>query len=126
YFLLRELGTSYASLDTALGTLRFPLEELDKAWTGDFLVLWRRETADTFIGPETRGDSIAWIWRRLAEIDGSPPLAAAPQSFDTNLREALRRFQRERGMLPDGYAGIRTLIALGDNQPGTPTLSGGS
>ncbi|HUP90652.1 MAG TPA: AAA family ATPase, partial [Solimonas sp.] len=40
YFLLRELGTSYASLDTALGTLRFPLEELDKAWTGDFLVLW--------------------------------------------------------------------------------------
>jgi general secretion pathway protein A len=124
-FLLRELGTSHAGLETALGTLRFSLDDLDKVWNGEFLVLWRRETPEVFIGPETTGESIRWVWNRLADLAGSPPPAIVNTTFDEPLRAALARFQIEHGLIADGVVGIRTLIALGENQPNTPTLKGG-
>ncbi|HEX4896590.1 MAG TPA: AAA family ATPase [Solimonas sp.] len=126
YFLLRELGRNYASLDTALGPLRIARSELQTVWNGEFLLLWRSQTPETFIGPDTRGAAIGWLWQTLAEQDEAQVPSPTPETFDTRLAEALRNYQKNRGLVADGVAGIRTLIALGDDLPNTPTLVSGT
>jgi general secretion pathway protein A len=125
YFLLQGIAGDNATLDTALGPLRVSLADLEAVWNGEFLLLWRRETADTFIGPNSSGESVRWLWQRLGSSAGITPPEPLPQRFDSRLREALRQFQKERNLVADGTAGIRSLIALGDGQPGTPTLRSG-
>lgn len=124
HFLLLELGQENAVLDTVLGPIRVPLAELDQVWAGDFLLLWRRQTEQSYIGPGSSGADIATLWRRLAEIDGVAAPATIPSTFDSRLGDALTRFQSERGLINDGVAGIRTLIALSDGLPNTPSLTG--
>jgi general secretion pathway protein A len=125
HVLLRELGASDALLETAAGPMPVPLAQVDLLWTGEFLLLWRRDTKESFIGPETRGPSIVWLRQRLAEIEGrtlTPPVSGA---FDEDLKQALLRFQATQGLDRDGLAGPRTLIALSNVKPlpGTPTLA---
>jgi general secretion pathway protein A len=122
YFLLRSAGASEGGVETSLGTLTIPLAQLQNAWTGEFLLLWRRETRETYIGPGSAGPSIAWLWQRLAQRQQITPPSPLPNRFDPQLRGALQQFQTARGLVADGTAGVRTLIALGDGQPGTPTL----
>lgn len=122
YFLLRSAGASEGGVETSLGTLTIPLAQLQNAWTGEFLLLWRRETRDTYIGPGSAGPSIVWLWQRLAQRQQITPPSPLPNRFDPQLRSALQQFQTARGLVADGTAGVRTLIALGDGQPGTPTL----
>jgi general secretion pathway protein A len=123
YFLLTALDTHSASFATALGPVRVPLASLDGVWNGEFLVLWRRGTSETFVGPQTRGASIGYIWQRLAALDGLTPPSPLPSRFGPQLKAALSNFQKARGLDSDGVAGIRTLISLGDRLPHTPTLS---
>jgi general secretion pathway protein A len=125
HVLLRELGASDALLETANGTLRLPLDQIDLLWTGEFLLLWRRETTESFIGPDSRGAAIVWLRQRLAEAEGRALAPPVPATFDAGLRDALVRFQAAQGLDRDGLAGPRTLIALSNLKPlpGTPTLS---
>ncbi|NGY05470.1 AAA family ATPase [Solimonas terrae] len=122
YFLLTGLDTNSASFSTALGPVRVPLASLDGVWTGEFLLLWRRGTEQTYIAQQTRGASIPYVWQRLAALDDITPPAPLPSRFDRRLGQALTAFQQSRGLVADGVAGIRTLIALGDGLPHTPTL----
>lgn len=124
HVLLRVLNADDALLETGQGPMTVALSQIDLLWTGEFLLLWRFETAQPFIGPETRGEAIAWLRRRLAEAENrtlTPPLV---ESFDDELRQALLRFQTAHNLDPDGLAGPRTLIALSNLRPapGTPTL----
>lgn len=125
HVLLRELGAADARVETAAGPLRVPLEQLDLLWTGEFLLLWRRETADPFIGPEASAASIVWLRQQLAEAEGRTLTPPVSPKFDAELREALVRFQSAHGLDRDGLAGPRTLIALSNLKPltGTPTLA---
>ncbi|HUR41391.1 MAG TPA: AAA family ATPase [Verrucomicrobiae bacterium] len=124
HVLLRELSEAEAMLETATGPLRLNLDQLGLVWTGEFLMVWRRETEESFIGPQVQGPSIVWLRQRLAAVEQrklSPPVSG---NFDEELREALLRFQTSQGLDKDGLAGPRTLIALSNlkPQPGTPTL----
>jgi general secretion pathway protein A len=125
HVLLRELGAADALLETAAGPLRLPLDQIDLLWTGEFLLLWRRETAESFIGPDSRGAAIVWLRQRLAEAEGRALAPPVPATFDAGLRDALVRFQAAQGLDRDGLAGPRTLIALSNLKPlpGTPTLA---
>jgi len=125
HVLLRELGVADALLETAAGAMRLPLEQIDLLWTGEFLLLWRRETPESFIGPESRGGPIVWLRQRLAEAEGRALAPPAARTFDAELRDALIRFQAAQGLDRDGLAGPRTLIALSNLRPlpGTPTLA---
>jgi general secretion pathway protein A len=122
YFLLTALDTTTASFATALGPVRVPLASLDGVWTGEFLLLWRRGTEQSYIAQKTRGASIPYVWQRLAALDDITPPTPLPTRFDRSLAQALTAFQQSRGLVADGVAGIRTLIALGDGLPHTPTL----
>jgi general secretion pathway protein A len=123
YVLLESLDTRHAVLHTALGPMQIAVAELRPLWSGDFLVLWRRESHAIRIDVEAGQADIAWLHERLTELgytDGD-----APASLDSVLTQALRRFQADRGLAVDGIAGVRTLIELGDAQPDTPTLAMG-
>ena len=126
YFLLRSASKTEAAVETSLGTITLPLDELRSAWTGEFLLLWRRETDDTYVGPGSAGASVPWLWQRLAQMQRITPPSPLPTAFDGRLRAALQQFQTARGLVTDGTAGIRTLIALGEGQPNTPSLDTGS
>lgn len=123
YVLLTALDTKRASFDTALGPVSMELETVESVWSGEFLTLWRREIGETRIGPQTRGAPIAWIWLRLAALEKLQPPTPLPNRYDEALAAALKQFQRDHGMKPDGIAGTRTMLALGDGQPNTPTLT---
>lgn len=123
YFLMTALDADSASFATALGPVRVPLASLDGIWTSEFLLLWRRGTVETRIAPKARGPDIGYLWQRLAALDGIAAPSPLPSRFDRRLNDALLAFQRSRGLVPDGIAGIRTLIALGDGLPQTPTLA---
>ena len=124
HVLLRELAADTAVIDTAGGPLRMGLDQVGLLWTGEFLMLWRHETDDSVIGPQSKGASIVWLRQRLAALEGRKLPQPVSGVFDDELREALLRFQAAHGLDRDGLAGARTLIALSNlkPQPGTPTL----
>jgi len=123
HVLLRGLTATFATVETARGTLGVPVDQLDALWSGEFLLLWKRETSDTYLAPGMRGSSVAWVRRRLAEFAGQPVQEPVSDQYDNALSEQLKRFQTQRGLDSDGLVGIRTLIALGERSKGTPTLA---
>jgi general secretion pathway protein A len=125
YTLLRSLGSDSAVLDSASGPLRLPLAQLQALWSGEFLLLWQRETEQTELALGARGAGVVWLRQRLAKAEGrslAPPLVA---SFGTELRNQVMKFQSSHGLDADGVAGTRTLILLSDvgRAAGTPVLS---
>lgn len=123
HVLLRELGTNSAVIETADGRSRVPLDRLDLLWTGEFLLLWKRDAAQTFIAPNMRGPAVTWLRRKLAQAGGAAVKEPVSSYFDTALANDVRAFQEAHGLDPDGVVGIRTLISLSDLDPGTPTLT---
>ncbi|HSW12636.1 MAG TPA: AAA family ATPase [Solimonas sp.] len=126
HFLLRELTTTHAGFETQFGIVRVPLGDLDEAWDGDFLMLWRRDIAETHLEAGSHSASVPLVWERLAEVEGTPIPPEVNTYFGKKLQQALRQFQLQRGLPADGVLNLRTLIALGDGQAGTPTLLGNS
>jgi murein L,D-transpeptidase YcbB/YkuD len=84
-------------------------------------MLWRRETDETSIGPDTRGEPILWLRQRLAARLGKPVGNASDNTWDEELRKGVQQVQMAIGARPDGIAGPRTLMHLA-SQPG-PVLS---
>lgn len=121
YVLLRELGNEQATLLGPGGSVRVPLAQLDPLWSGEYLLLWRRETDETSIGPEIRGEPILWLRQRLAARLGADAVGNMEDAtWDEALRKNVQRVQSQIGARPDGIAGPRTLLGLA-SQPG-PTL----
>ncbi len=125
YFLLQSLGKTYAILETAEGPKRLPISELTPVWTGEYLVLWRRETHKTTLYSSDTGPDVEWLQQRLSDLGFLNSAPANPGLFSAALETAVRRFQEERGLSADGVVGTRTLIELGDEQPSTPRLTSG-
>ena len=122
YVLLRELGREQATLLGEKGKQRVPLTALDPLWTGEYLLVWKRETDETVIGPEIRGEPILWLRQRLGERLKTTVGIATDDRWDAELREAVQRYQTINGIRPDGIAGPRTLLALADRR-NAPQLS---
>ncbi|MDT0498699.1 AAA family ATPase [Algiphilus sp. W345] len=123
--LLLSLGTDSAEVLSAEGSVRLTLSQLDLLWTGEYLMLWRRETSDSLIAPGSQGSSVQWLRSKLAQAEGRTLPSPLSPTFDPELREAVRRFQRQYGLKVDGLAGAETQIQLGhigEDEPG-PTLT---
>jgi len=117
---LLEIGT--ARLTVGLG-------ELMPLWLGDFLLIWKPEFGSGRIMSEgAQGADVAALRSSLSEVLGAPLDSAQPAVFDAGLREAVRTFQRQQRLEPDGVAGARTMIVLNSNLglPGRPHLASGS
>ena len=123
HLLISQMTEDRARVELASGSVDVALNDLSEVWTGDMLLLWRRETKPVQIAPGQRGPHILWLRDRLGEMMGKPAGARRSDRYDEALKEEVRLFQKARGMEADGVVGIRTRIALSDPAPGTPTLT---
>ncbi|MAG33306.1 MAG: hypothetical protein CL908_20715 [Deltaproteobacteria bacterium] len=103
-----------------------PLAGLEAHWLETGIIVWERfERFPTVLAEGDQGRGVLWLQRALAELHH---FEAGPSgSFDNATRDALRDFQRARGLIADGVAGPLTQIALYAELPrySVPRLSTG-
>jgi general secretion pathway protein A len=125
---LGALDASFATLDLPGGGSELvPVEGIESVWTGDYTVIWQPPpTGAPLIGPGASSDTVRWLRRQLAALPGSGPMDTESGQFDVALEATLRQFQVSKGLVADGIAGPRTLIALSNSiaSAGVPHLLG--
>ena len=103
-----------------------PLGEVERAWDGSFIALWRPPAAvPEPIGPGARGKSVLWVRQRLDALDGNPRPSRS-EVFDGELARRVQVFQREHQLTADGIIGEETLVRLvmQMRDESTPSLAG--
>lgn len=105
-----RLSLGGVSVDTS----RVVLEQL---WTGDYAALWHGPAYfDAPLAMGAQGPAIGWIGERLTP--GYAPAQRPSATLDEAMIEAVRRFQRARGLDTDGVIGPETLLALSAGEHG--------
>jgi general secretion pathway protein A len=99
------------SLDDGVADVERSL--LQSVWNGGYAALWLGPAAlGTPMAPGSRGPAVDWLRARLSLPAGDDA------SYDAATAEAVRDFQRARGLPVDGVAGPETLIALAGDEAG--------
>ena len=116
------LGADAVNVRLWLGGSAFDTDRiaLERAWSGDYAALWRAPSSLAEPLPAgARGPAVEWVRDRLA-----PRYLAADSAavLDPAMREAVRRFQAERGLRSDGVVGPETLLALAAGEDGPRLL----
>lgn len=105
----------------------FPIDEVAKAWFGQFMLIWRPPNGVAeAIMPGSRNENVRWLRESLAELDTSyKPAATEADFFDADLEQQLVAFQRLHRLEADGLAGQKTQIIINSllARDGTPRLS---
>lgn len=93
------------------GAVRVATDELERAWDGDAYVLWREfEPLPALLRAGDRGEAVAWLQGALAELGFAPGGVAG--SFDRETELAVRAFQADHELVPDGEVGPLTKMSL--------------
>ncbi|MDJ0793127.1 MAG: AAA family ATPase [Woeseiaceae bacterium] len=104
-----------------------PAADIINAWFGEFMLLWRPPTeAAAALGPGTRGPAVVWLRNSLAAIDQRYASSdTGADTFDAELEQIVRLFQRDHRLDVDGLAGKQTQIIINSMLAveGTPRLS---
>ena len=125
-----RLGDTSARLEVGTAAYETDLNELQRYWYGDFLILWRPPIAMArALAPGMRGAEVRWLRQGLQQVRGEAPRTGASDLYDRDLVKLVEDFQRTHRLAVDGIAGQQTIVML-DAQiaaPGSPTLraSGG-
>ncbi|MDA0706285.1 MAG: AAA family ATPase [Proteobacteria bacterium] len=127
HVVLTSIAADQAQLSIGGVAVSHPGAAVAEMWYGNYLLLWRppNGVAVSLI-PGIRDDNVVWLRASLAAID--PRYRAEPLSSDTydqELQQRVREFQRDQRLDVDGLAGqqtqivVNTLLAPAD----TPRLS---
>ncbi|MGS0673674.1 AAA family ATPase [Shewanella sp. 125m-1] len=83
----------------------------NRHFTGTFEILWQApKNQPKEIGLLANQAQIQWLENSLARVtDTSPRLV---NSFDPELEQKLKAFQRQHGLIADGIAGAQTLVQI--------------
>ena len=109
---LTRLTDDSATLEIGGRAVTLPLAEVERAWDGAFIALWRPPvSASEPMGPGARGKGVVWLRQRLAELDGDPRPGAS-EVYDEALTRRVTAFQRAQHLAADGIAGEETLVRL--------------
>lgn len=120
--LVTGIGPGGVRVEDASGTRVLSRAELDGRWTGELLTLWRPPpTGAARIHAESSLAALRWLRDSLHRLQGDPKLQEGAARYDAAVAEAVRRFQRSRGITVDGLVGPETLMhleaALGEGMP---------
>lgn len=112
YALVSALDDNRVTLTLGDKSAGYPLAEVERLWSGDYLWLWRMPPGKrTFIGRNAPPEAVRWLRSVLSGI-GIPSGDMQSGTYDTSLIAAVRQFQRQQGLTTDGSAGPETLIRL--------------
>lgn len=93
---------------------RFALEDIDRYWYGEYLLLWRPPPLISHpIARHSRGADVLWLRQALSRVDDQgPAFDVANPEFDQQLYDRIIGFQRRNSLDADGIVGVETLIKL--------------
>jgi general secretion pathway protein A len=123
---LTGLDGEDASIDLGKSTHQVGAGELSTYWMGDYVMLWRPETASVHtLSPGMSGNGVLWLRRSLQKLAGVPDPGSPSNVYDASLASLVRQFQRNHRLTVDGVAGVRTQVALAGAlaSPGSPLLT---
>jgi len=123
--LLTALGDRYATLAIGTQSLTVPLDDLSRAWIGEFTVVWKphvQPVRQLSIGMS--GKDVRWLRRGLDALRGNADDPAEGDIYDRDLAAAVRSFQRTHWLNVDGIAGPQTQAVLQGalGEPKSPLL----
>jgi general secretion pathway protein A len=95
--------------------IRATIEELQQAWSGNYIVLWKppfpdnESLAQGFVGPD-----VLWLRHQLDQIEGKKKAeySADNLKYNTALADRVTQFQTKRRLKADGVVGRETFIEL--------------
>ena len=112
HVVLTRLADDGATLEAAGKTLTLPLPEVERAWDGTFVALWKPPASITTpIGPGERSKGVLWLRQRLGELEGNPRPSLS-ELYDDDLTRRVTAFQRAQQLTADGIAGEETVVRL--------------
>ena len=115
YAALLSLNEETASFAVEDETRTVDIKEIAKRWSGEYLLLWRGPPGHNGkLKPGNRGPAVAWLDQKLSRIQGREPSPEKRPLYDEKLEDRVKEFQIAAGLVPDGIAGIRTVICVTD------------
>jgi general secretion pathway protein A len=118
YGAMLEASSDIALLSIAGTEHSVDRQALDGSWFGTYIVLWQMPPGyNGNLREGSQGVAVTWLRSQLGDFMGSQLNPSMRDTFDSTLRDAVIRFQRQRGLRPDGIVGPATWIEL--NSVGT-------
>jgi peptidoglycan hydrolase-like protein with peptidoglycan-binding domain len=91
--------------------VRVSIDELHRYWLGDAHLVWRDfEPLPELMRSGDTGDGVLWLQRALGEVGAYAGTETG--RFDWATEDAVRMFQSDRGLDPDGTVGPLTKMAI--------------
>jgi len=115
YVLLTGLsGDNHVTISIDQHQYQFPLQDIDRYWFGEYLLLWRPPPLITQpIARYSKGPDVLWLRQALSRVsDQGPAFDVNNPEFDQQLHDRIIGFQREHALDADGIVGVETLIKL--------------
>jgi general secretion pathway protein A len=113
YGALLEASSENASLSIAGTQHSVDRRALDGSWFGTYIVLWQMPPDyNGNLRQGSQGVAVSWLRSQLTDYLDLQLDATTPATFDSPLRGAVIRFQRQRGLRPDGIVGPATWIEI--------------
>jgi general secretion pathway protein A len=127
YVTLTALQGKAATVAVGSETRVVDLDEINRNWSGEYLLLWRVPPAYRGKLQEgDRGPMVIWLKKHLALAQGRTLPAEADALFDRDCLREVKKFQLAAGLVPDGIVGTRTIVPLSAlTGSGDPVLHSG-
>jgi len=111
--LLSRLQDGVGELTLAGKAYRVAAPDIASHWQGEYLLLWRPQTAEVkaFV-PGMRDPDILWLRASLAKLQGEPVTPMQSDLYDEQLEARVRQYQRERHLAVDGMVSHQTQVAI--------------
>lgn len=110
---LKALEEDSSRLILAGREFRVATSEIADFWQGEYLLLWRPQTAQVKVFvPGMRDPDIPWLRSSLASIQGSAIEPMASDVYDADLEARVRQYQQARRLNADGMVSQQTQVAI--------------
>ena len=113
YATLTSLQEETATCVIGKETRIVDLKEIDRWWSGDYLLLWRAPSEYTEdFKPGSRGPMVNWLERHLTLALKRVVSAGQNQVYNGEMVGLVEKFQLAIGLIPDGIVGPQTIMPL--------------
>ena len=113
YITLRSIDGETAGIILNNETMKVSLNEIKSKWLGDYSYIWQPPAGYVYdIKPGTDSPLVEWLKEQMNRIYQNDGPSDTGTVYDEKLEKMIKRFQSEKGLVPDGIVGTRTLIHI--------------
>jgi general secretion pathway protein A len=119
YATLLSLKRDVATFRIGKETRTVVIKDIASWWDGNYQILWRQPPGYVGAPKEgAKGALVDWLANHLALASEIKQLPLENQVYNRKMVETVKQFQLSKGMVPDGIAGLKTIISLSGTAPG--------